>query len=367
MPGVRATRTMPVPSARMPAAIGGRFGPRRTTSSRVYRTRTGAAVLVGEAAGDRADLAGRPCRRTPRRWPAASPARRPARTTTRRARGSPARPTSSAACGTQSPGGTSSGHVSGAVERRPWTRPAARRASVSVSATCHVAVVAADGDEGVGRRACRRRSRRRRPRGPTRWAVRPSSGARASQRPSRPSAPARSGRPERTATASTIGCQPVQRHRWAARARCDGRRRRPRRPASARRRASRCPACRTRTARRRRRRTLPPTRSASGRPSSVVTSRPATRAERRHAGDARAGRRSRPCSSRTGPAGCSRPSASARRGGRAGLRGARRRRRRPRRPAVEAERDQLKLWPQPQVRVAFGFVMANPDWSRPSL
>ena len=28
---------------------------------------------------------------------------------------------------------------------------------------------------------------------------------------------------------------------------------------------------------------------------------------------------------------------------------------------------QLKLWPHPQVRVAFGFVMANPDWSRPSL
>ena len=38
------------------------------------------------------------------------------------------------------------------------------------------------------------------------------------------------------------------------------------------------------------------------------------------------------------------------------------------RAAVEAERSgQEKLWPQPQVRVAFGFVMANPDWSRPSL
>ena len=30
-----------MPSARSPAAIGGRFGPRRTTSSRVYSTRTG--------------------------------------------------------------------------------------------------------------------------------------------------------------------------------------------------------------------------------------------------------------------------------------------------------------------------------------
>ena len=28
---------------------------------------------------------------------------------------------------------------------------------------------------------------------------------------------------------------------------------------------------------------------------------------------------------------------------------------------------QLKLWPHPQVREALGFVMANPDWSRPSL
>ena len=28
---------------------------------------------------------------------------------------------------------------------------------------------------------------------------------------------------------------------------------------------------------------------------------------------------------------------------------------------------QEKLWPQPQVRDALGFVMANPDWSRPSL
>jgi hypothetical protein len=34
---------------------------------------------------------------------------------------------------------------------------------------------------------------------------------------------------------------------------------------------------------------------------------------------------------------------------------------------VEGEVDQLKLWPQPQVREAFGLVIANPDWSRPSL
>jgi hypothetical protein len=29
--------------------------------------------------------------------------------------------------------------------------------------------------------------------------------------------------------------------------------------------------------------------------------------------------------------------------------------------------DQLKLCPQPQVRVAFGFVIEKPDWSSPSL
>jgi hypothetical protein len=34
---------------------------------------------------------------------------------------------------------------------------------------------------------------------------------------------------------------------------------------------------------------------------------------------------------------------------------------------VEGEANQLKLWPQPQVREAFGLVIANPDCSRPSL
>jgi hypothetical protein len=34
---------------------------------------------------------------------------------------------------------------------------------------------------------------------------------------------------------------------------------------------------------------------------------------------------------------------------------------------VEGEMNQLKLWPQPQVREAFGLVIANPDCSRPSL
>jgi hypothetical protein len=34
---------------------------------------------------------------------------------------------------------------------------------------------------------------------------------------------------------------------------------------------------------------------------------------------------------------------------------------------VEGEADQLKLWPQPQVREALGLVIAKPDWSSPSL
>ena len=58
MPGVRATRTTPLPSARTPAAIGGRFGPCRTTSSRDGDHAHGTAVLVGQSAGDASDLGG---------------------------------------------------------------------------------------------------------------------------------------------------------------------------------------------------------------------------------------------------------------------------------------------------------------------
>ena len=194
MPGVRTTRTTPVPSARTPAAIGGRFGPRRTTSSRVYRTRTGTAVLVGQAAGDGGRPRWRPCRRTPRRWRAASPARRPARTTTRRARGSPARPTSSAACApsrrrARRPATSAARSCAGPA---PCRRGA--RASVSVSATCHVAVVAAD------RRRARRRARvssakppLQRDRAPTRCGVPPSSGGPRAAPASRRRRPDRAG------------------------------------------------------------------------------------------------------------------------------------------------------------------------------
>ena len=105
----------------------------------------------------------------------------------------------------------------------------------------------------------------------------------------------------------------------------------------------------------------------SGRPSSVVTSRPATRADRRHARDAGLAvdqtvqQPHWPCGLQPSFGGArAEPLAQdvEQRGAVVGdLDG----------PPVEAERGQLKLCPQPQVRVAFGFVMANPDWSRPSL
>ena len=57
MPGVRTTTISPVPSARTPAASGGRLAPRRTQSSRLYSTRTGTTVLIGQSACDGADLA----------------------------------------------------------------------------------------------------------------------------------------------------------------------------------------------------------------------------------------------------------------------------------------------------------------------
>ena len=151
MPGVRTTRI-----------DAGAVGPRRRrrsagASGRGARRPRGctARAPAGRArrrgGGRRRRPRCRPCRRTPRRWRAASPARRPARTTRRRARGRPARPTSSAACGTQSPGGT--------LERPRQRRrrapalarvPASRRASVSVSPTSHSPSAPRIGDERIG-------------------------------------------------------------------------------------------------------------------------------------------------------------------------------------------------------------------------
>ncbi len=53
IPGVRATRRMPLPSARTPAAIGGRLGPRRTDVLPGQQHPHRPAVLVGQPAGRR--------------------------------------------------------------------------------------------------------------------------------------------------------------------------------------------------------------------------------------------------------------------------------------------------------------------------
>ena len=123
IPAVRATRTMPVPSARTPAAIGGRFGPRRTTSSRVNSTRTA-----------------RPCRSARRRatsptsvdifppnappLPSGFAGSHQAHTTRRPVRGTPAPPTSSAACASSRRAVTRSAIATLPSCARPWILPA---------------------------------------------------------------------------------------------------------------------------------------------------------------------------------------------------------------------------------------------------
>ena len=115
------------PSSTALAAIGGRFGPRRTTSSRANTTRTGTAEPVGQLArGDRAP-ANRACPRTRRRSRAATPGRHRARTTTRPARGTRARPTRSRGARHRGAAtGSGSGGRSSAVVRRPCTLPRER-------------------------------------------------------------------------------------------------------------------------------------------------------------------------------------------------------------------------------------------------
>ena len=133
MPGVRTTRSTPRPSASAPPATGGRLGPRRTTSSRSRRTRTGRPCSSARARAAAATT-GLACRRTLPRWRAGSAARHPARTKTRRARGSAGSTHEVRSVAAQSPGGSSSGGRASTVVRRPCTlprrlvpRPACRR------------------------------------------------------------------------------------------------------------------------------------------------------------------------------------------------------------------------------------------------
>ena len=212
----------------------------------------------------------RACRRTPRRWPAASPARHRGRTTPRRVRGRPARPTSSAGCAPT--------HRRG---RRPATR-AGRSCADPARALHWRGPRSAWSRRASGRR--RRRSPRGRPAGRgRRRTLRRHPGPRAARcvppDAARPGSDATTCTADssKVVTASTIGCHPVQRHRWAASARCTA--------AGARRASGASAATRM---------TIPGVQnphceapvvanaaiqaSAAGRPASVVTSRPAARA-----------------------------------------------------------------------------------------
>ena len=179
MPGVRTTRTTPVPSAPMPAASGGRLGPSRTASSRdssdphrpavrVGQRRAAAAHRRGRLAAERAAVGER------RRRLAAGHA--PGR---RRSRGRPARPTTSAASRPSRPSGTSSGgssadggapalHLAGRGPRlgqRLADRPTRRRPSGTATSASAGAVSSANppapsatsGADPLGRPALERR------------------------------------------------------------------------------------------------------------------------------------------------------------------------------------------------------------------
>ena len=312
-PGARRCRRRRTPAGdRRALRARGARRPRATSS-----TRTGAAVLGRPArARPRRRRRLRPCRRRRRRWRAATPARRRARTTTRRARGRRARPTSCAASAPSRPAGS----VERAARRRRWCagpapcrprpgpRPASRRPPSRRRRRA----------PPPARRParCRRRSRR---------APRATSGADPLRRAALDARPAGRGvevararrrrRAVATSHASRIVRQPVQRQRWASSAR-----------STAAVVAGRAPLARSAgephdDARRAEpalagaggaERVGPARRaSSSGRPSTVVIDRPATRRAGRDAGDPGLRRRPAPCSTRTGPAGCSRPWPSA--------------------------------------------------------
>ena len=208
-PACATTRTTPVPSAPTPAAIGGRFGPSRTVSSRDSSTRTGrpcssARRRAAAGAGD-VDLAAEGAAVGQR----ATPARRPARTTTRRSRGRRARPTVVRSVAAQSPVGQ---RRAGARRRPSCAGPAPcrppARASASVSPTAHppapsgTATSASAGRRVVGEAAARRAAtsgadplRRRRPRCVARSAAaaRSRAGRRRRRRRRRRERPARRG------------------------------------------------------------------------------------------------------------------------------------------------------------------------------
>ena len=229
IPSVRTTWTIPDPSARIPAAIGGRFGAQRQQSSRDHRASTGRPC---SCASSRAAAGTGLWRLAPNAPPFAAAGD-----------GSPPgthhdASVSTYAASTQlvrsvtvnSPSGIATGGLASIVVRRPWTLPMARRAAVTDSPTTH-------------------------PPAGSRTATRASSGAVSAENPTAPattSVPTRWGapssrvarreaasrsrsctgaravpsdrvsshiEPRTSSAASTIVCQPVQRHRCAASAR----------------------------------------------------------------------------------------------------------------------------------------------------
>ena len=217
-PGVRTTRTTPVPSARMPAAIGGRFGPEPHDVLARQQHPHRSTVLVGQPAGDRARPRWRPCRRRRRRWRAATPARHRARTRRRRARGRPGSTQVVRSVRTQSPGGSSSGQLSAdgrapaldLARRRPAPRPAVSPTTQEPSAA-RTATRASAGAVSSANPPSPSATR-----GATRWAPRPSRVARRRGGMEVAGRVRRAGCDRPGSPPRRIVCHPVQRQRWAS-------------------------------------------------------------------------------------------------------------------------------------------------------
>ena len=207
-----------MPSTRTPAPIGGRFGPRRTTSSLLYSTRTGPPVAIGQTPGDVGDLA----RHLAPEGTAVGQRRH--RITARLA----------PRCVGLEVAGFDPRRLQRPVPVTRWRvdRPRQRRCRApSLHLGGHpprlgqrladvpLPVGAAQQRPAHPRAPCRRRTR----------PCRVPRGRRPTGRSRPPTAPARStcpvgcrgiGRDPKDSTVSTMVRHPVHRHRWAARARC---------------------------------------------------------------------------------------------------------------------------------------------------
>ena len=323
------------PSSTAAAAIGGRFGPSRTTSSRASTTRTG---RPSSSASSRAACGAIERSLPPNAPPFASGVAGSRPGSHHDASGSRyAGSTHDVASRTPASGrgGSASGGRLASVVRRPWTFPASARASISDGATTHRCPVVA-GTATVQSAGAVSSAKPPSPSGtssPTRCSTPPSSAARRAAA-SRSRTGYAKGPPDAASRiASRTVFHPVQRHRCAASMRSTDA-------------ASTDPrsinhAARTTMPGVQKPHCEPPdatnavasrSRTSGASPSTVVTERPrrGSRASRTPRGVRR--RRGR-CSSRTDPAARTRPSPSGSRGRRAGRRAASHRGRWPGRPA----------------------------------